>query len=218
MIKNETLKEDFLKKLDIKNKEILEKINKNSIIKYFETETEIIKIGDEVCFIPIVIEGHIRVFRQDESGKEIFLYYIKPMESCVMSLLPEKNKKISLIKAISSEKTKILLIPTKITDYFYSKYPEWNNFVLNLYKKRFDSLIGIVDQVMFNNMEERIWEFLKKRSLAQNSTKIKITHENIAIELCSAREVISKNLKKLEKKGNLLLKRGEIELIFSDYE
>ncbi|MFN8670988.1 MAG: Crp/Fnr family transcriptional regulator [Candidatus Sericytochromatia bacterium] len=212
----EQLDIDFFDSLTfvLKNKKLVDEIRKCAIFKSFLDETEIIRVGDTINFVPIVIDGTIKIFREDEFGKEILLYYIKPFESCVVSLSTKTEKTISTIKALALSNTSLILIPIQHSLNFYNKYPEWNNFILNLHQKRFSSLLGIIDQVTFNNIEDRIIDFFKRESEATKTKELFLTHQDIATELCTAREVISRTLKKIEKENKIILGRKKITLLF----
>lgn len=195
-----------------KDSKFLEDLNKVAIKQLFEEEKTILEHGSEVAFIPLVTKGSIRVLREDESGKEILLYYVKPGESCIISIMSSKKNQKSQLKAVVAENTEVILIPSNLIKDWSTKYLNWNDFVFDLYQKRFEELIHVVDELAFNNVDQRLVEFITKKITLENSNEINMTHQEIADELGTAREVVSRLLKKLEVEQKVKLKRGKIEI------
>lgn len=195
-----------------KDSKFLEDLNKVAIKQLFEEEKTILEHGSEVDFIPLVTKGSIRVLREDESGKEILLYYVKPGESCIISIMSSKKNQKSQLKAVVAENTEVILIPSNLIKDWSTKYSNWNDFVFDLYQKRFEELIHVVDELAFSNVDQRLVEFITKKITLENSNEINMTHQEIADELGTAREVVSRLLKKLEVEQKVKLKRGKIEI------
>lgn len=195
-----------------KDSKFLEDLNKVAIKQLFEEEKTILEHGSEVAFIPLVTKGSIRVLREDESGKEILLYYVKPGESCIISIMSSKKNQKSQLKAVVAENTEVILIPSNLIKDWSTKYSNWNDFVFDLYQKRFEELIHVVDELAFSNVDQRLVEFITKKITLENSNEINMTHQEIADELGTAREVVSRLLKKLEVEQKVKLKRGKIEI------
>lgn len=163
--------------------------------------------------IPIVIEGSVKVMRTDEDGREILLYYIKPGESCIMSLLGGMHEGTSKIKAIAEEDTEILFIPIDKISALIKEFPEWLEYIFRLYHKRFEELLEVVNAVAFKKMDERLLNFIKKKCELINSRILHLTHEQIANELGTARVVISRLLKQMEEEKLVSLGRNKITLL-----
>ncbi|MCB9252869.1 MAG: Crp/Fnr family transcriptional regulator [Flavobacteriales bacterium] len=163
--------------------------------------------------IPIVTKGNLKVLRIDETGNEILLYYIHPGETCIMSFLGGIHNEKSKIKAMAEEDSEILMVPVSKLNLLMKDFPEWLEYVFRLYNIRFEELLETVEAVAFKKMDERLYDFLLRKTENSQSNEIQITHEQIANELGTARTVISRLLKQMEEKGLLKLKRNKIELL-----
>jgi len=119
----------------------------------------------------------------------------------------------SEIRAVAEENTQLIMLPVEFMDEWMLKYPSWKNFVMNTYRRRFEELLYTIDGIAFNKMDQRLWNYLIDKSTANNSRTVETTHQQIAYELNSKREVISRLLKKLEKEGKIVLGRNRIEVI-----
>ncbi len=162
--------------------------------------------------IPIVLSGSVKVMREDDDGREILLYYIKPGETCIMSVLGGINNETSKIKAIVEDKAEILMIPIEKANLLVQKFPAWNEFVLRLYNKRFEELLSVINAIAFQKIDQRILELLEKKRELSGSNEINITHQQLADELGTVREVVSRLLKQLEKDKKIALSRNKITL------
>ncbi len=181
-------------------------------IKTIQAEELMLKPGDEIRFIPIVLKGCIRVLRSDEDGNEVFLYHLYPGQTCAMSITCCQAGKQSLIKAIAEDHTELLQIPVQYTNDWY-KYTEWKAYISNNYNNRFAELLQVIDLIAFNNMDKQLLHYLEERCKAKHSTFIEITHQQIADELHTHREAISRLLRTMELKKMVKLGRNNIELL-----
>ncbi|MCC6185627.1 MAG: Crp/Fnr family transcriptional regulator [Chitinophagaceae bacterium] len=193
--------------------ELKEKLNSFGFIKTFEEGETILNENAYIKAIPIVLKGNIGVFRTDDDGREILLYYIKSGESCIMSFLGGIHNDTSKIKAIADEETEILFIPIDKVSLLIKDYPQWLDYIFKLYHKRFEELLEVVNDIAFKKMDERLLLFLRKKSENSGQKIINITHEHIANELGTARVVISRLLKQLEDEGKVQLGRNKIILV-----
>ena len=187
----------------------IEKLAKHRTFRSGET---LISPGDDIIFIPIVLKGNIRIIREDLNGQEVFLYHLFPGQTCAMSLTCCQADRKSMIKAIAEDDTEILQIPVKLTEDWFS-YPEWKAFVSSNYNNRFAELIEVIDLIAFSNMDKQLLHYLEKRSSALNTKVLHITHQEIADELHSHREAISRLLRIMEQKKLVRLGRNSIEFI-----
>lgn len=168
--------------------------------------------GDEINLIPFVLNGNIKVVRHDESGKEILLYTINGGESCALSISSGLNGKPSKAIAISENNTEVMLIPVAILRELFINHQEMRTFVMDLYHKRFDEMITVVDAIAFKSVDYRLILLLKNKQ-KEGGSIISTTHQQLANELGTAREVVSRLLKQLEKQGFIKNYRGKIELL-----
>jgi len=192
---------------------IKEKLSEYGFTKTFSEGDVILNENAYVKAIPLVTNGSIRVMRTDEDGREILLYYIKAGESCIMSFLGGMHHDTSKIKAIAEEDTEILFIPVDKVSLLIKEYPEWLDYIFRLYHKRFEELLEVVNAVAFKKMDERLLNFIKKKSEITQSQTLYVTHEQLANELGTARVVVSRLLKRMEDEGLLKLGRNKISLV-----
>ncbi len=198
----------FFKEEALRN-EIVEKAQLVEV----QAGTSILNEGSYVKTIPILLSGLVKVVKEESGGKEMLLYYIYPLESCIVSINCGINDLKSRVKAITEDDSKALLIPSTIIGEWQRKYPSFNEFVLNLYQKRFDNVLDAYNALAFQSLDDRLLSYLKARSEALSSKEIKATHQDLADELGTARETVSRMLKKLETDGMVKLHRGWIEII-----
>lgn len=166
-----------------------------------------------VTAIPIILEGAVRVYQLDDDYKEMLLYYLKEGEMCIMSFLGGLYNEESKIKAVVHEKSRVLLIPVQQLGELLKEYPEWMHYVLRVYHQRFNELLDVLNAVAFKKMDQRLLEFIQKRAEVSGSSTLKITHEELSQELGTARVVVSRLLKELEKQGVVRLGRNQLTLL-----
>lgn len=183
------------------------------ITKRFKMGETILSEDTSVRSIPVITEGSVKVLQSDDELKEMVLYYLRPGETCVMSVLAGLYQDTSKVKVVAEEECEVLFIPVNAFNDLIRKNPEWLNYIFQIYHKRFEELLDVVDAVAFKNMDERLLQFLQKRSNISDSKTITITHEQLAQELGTAREVVSRLLKKMEKEGLVELGRNKIKVV-----
>ena len=174
----------------------------------------LIRPGEYIRSVPILIKGSVKIMRPDpEEGREVLLYYLGGMDTCAMSLTCCLSSKQSEITAVVEEETEFIAIPVEKVDEWMCRFSSWKQFVFQTYQKRFDSLLTTIDDVVFHKLDERLLTYLQKKITSCQCTILSITHEEIAQELATSREVISRLLKQLEKRGHLKLMRNKIEML-----
>lgn len=176
----------------------------------------ILDYGQIVRTMPIVVSGVVKVYRQDDEGREILLYYVNSKESCAMTFTCCMEQFPSEIKAIAEEDVDMLAIPINVMDEWLMKYPTWKSFVMTTIRNRFNEMLHSIDQIAFHKLDERLISYLKLKSETTGSKLINLSHEQIANDLATSRVVISRLLKKLENEKLLLLYRNQIKLL-SDF-
>jgi CRP/FNR family transcriptional regulator len=158
-----------------------------------------------------VIKGAVRIMRHNEEGQEVFLYHLYPGQTCAMALNCCQAGRRSMIKAVVEDDADILLVPVKLIEEWF-KYPEWRSFINTTYGTRFSELLGVIDLIAFSNMDKQLLHYLTERSKALNTKALYITHQEIADELHTHREAISRLLRTMEEKKLVKLGRHTIEL------
>jgi CRP/FNR family transcriptional regulator len=197
----------------IAERALQEEIANSSILTSFDAGEIIMDFGAYVRMVPLVLEGSIKVSREDEEGNELFLYYLHPGETCSMSFTCCMMHKKSEIRTEAEEYTRIIGIPTRLADEWMTRYMSWKNFVMSSYDQRMLELVYTLDSIAFKKMDERLLDYLEKKASAVNSSVLSATHQEIAYDLNASREAISRLLKQLEKQGKVKLGRNRIELL-----
>jgi CRP/FNR family transcriptional regulator len=182
-------------------------------VRSFPAGSVILNENNYIQLIPIVLKGSLRVMRTDENGREMLLYYIQPGESCIMSFLGGIHHETSKVSAVVEEDAEILFIPVEKAGDWVKEFPEWTDFIFRLYHKRFEELLSVVNAVAFQKLDDRIFHLLQQKSKLFQSKEIKITHQQLADELGSTREVISRLVKQMENEGLVKLSRNKIILM-----
>ncbi|MFB9841767.1 Crp/Fnr family transcriptional regulator [Mucilaginibacter ginsenosidivorans] len=191
---------------------LLDDIKKFARTKTVNRDDVLINPGDKILFVPIVQKGVLRIVRQDLDGKEIFLYHLYPGQTCAMAINCCQSNRESMVKAIAEDDSEVLQIPVNIVEDWF-KYPEWKAYINSTYGSRFAELIEVIDLIAFHNMDKQVLHYLQERSRAVNSKFIQITHQQIADELHTHREAISRLLRTMEQKNIVKLGRNTIELL-----
>ena len=173
--------------------------------------------GQFMKMVPIVLEGSIKISRMDDEGRELFLYYLDAGETCALSLTCCSASKPSEIKAVVEEDATIISIPIAAIDQFSNDYKQWKDFVTNTYQNRFQEMLFALDAVAFKRMDERLMGYIVKKMKQLKTNELHTTHQEIANELTTSREVVSRLLKQLEKKKWIELGRNVI-YIRDDFE
>lgn len=173
----------------------------------------LIRPGEFIRSVPIIIRGSVKILRPDQEGREALLYYLGGLDACAMSLTCCLGSRRSEITAVAEEETELITIPVDKVDEWLCRYSTWKQFVFQTYQKRFDNLLTTIDEVTFHKLDERLLTYLQKKVQSCQCRELTITHEEIANELATSREVISRLLKQLEKMNKLKLQRGKIEMV-----
>ncbi len=183
----------------------------------FKSGKVITEPGQFIKMVPVVLEGAIKIMRMDEEGKELFLYYLEPGETCALSLTCCSASRPSEIKAVAEDDTVLLGIPILKHEEWTDKYKQWKEFVALTYQTRFEQMLEALDAVAFKRMDERLMRYIVTKMKQQKTNELHTTHQEIANELGTSREVISRLLKQLEKKKWIELGRNVI-YIRDDFE
>jgi len=192
---------------------LVEEIEKNGVIKKLEAGEELMRPGMYVRSIPIILSGSLKIMRQEEKGTETFLYFLTPGDTCAMSLSCCVANRPSSVRAVAEEGTELVLVPVEKLDEWLGVFPSWKSFIFQTYQQRFDDLLEAVDSLAFRKMDERLWRLVKKKAELQEKRFVYSTHQELADELSTSREVVTRLLKKLEGMGKIKTYRNRIELM-----
>jgi CRP/FNR family transcriptional regulator len=190
-----------------------EEVSQFGQLKKFPIGSVILQEDSYIKAIPLVLKGSLKVMRTDPQGHEILLYYITPGESCIMSFLGGIHNETSKLKAVAEEDCEILFIPVEKASEWIKKFPEWSDFIFKLYHKRFEELLTAVNAIAFQKLDSRLLQLLKQKAELYKSKEISITHQQLADELGTAREAVSRVIKQMENEGLVKLARNKISLM-----
>jgi CRP/FNR family transcriptional regulator, anaerobic regulatory protein len=188
-------------------------VKKSGVVKAYAAGEMILNEESFIRSIPIVLKGSLKVLRTDPDGREILLYYIKPGESCIMSFLGGLHHEVSKVKALAEEDTEILMIPVDKAGEWLKEHPEWTDFMFKLYHQRFEELLELVNLVAFQKLDQRLERLILQKSNLYQNKELNITHQQLADELGTTREVVSRILKQMETQGWIKLGRNKIMLL-----
>ena len=172
----------------------------------------LLRSGDAITHIPIVQKGSLRIVAQDDEGRERFLYHIMPGETCAMTLMCCGAHRKSMLVAIAEEDAELLLVPVRCAEE-WMRWPEWRRYVGEAQAQRFMELLETIEVVAFRRLDEQLWNYLVKRTQALGAHELRVTHQEMATELNSPREVITRLLHQLEQQGRVTLARGTITVL-----
>lgn len=193
-------------------KELIDEMEQYGSVMPFKSGTEILRQGQYVKQIPLVLEGIVKVFtRQDE--KELLLYYIESGESCIMSFTAGLADSPSKVFALTEENTLVLLMPADKMNQWLKTFPAINQLFYKLYNQRYCSLLETINDLLFNRLDQRLLNYLMEMSRHKNTKFLYIRHKQIAAEMGTVREVISRVLKKLELEGKIRQSPNGIEIV-----
>ncbi len=206
----ELLQEKFNTVLD---ETLIEDILKSGTLKTFKKDDIIIDIDQPLMYIPLLLNGHIKILREDNNGNDLLIYFLKAGQTCTMSLSCCMETSKSKIRAIAEEDSSLVMIPVrKMQDWFHNNI-SWRNFVLESYQMRFDEMLEAIDNLAFIKMDERLYKYLKNKVKLHTSNTIIIKHQDIAQDLNTSRVVISRLLKIFENQKKIKLSRNKIEIL-----
>ncbi len=190
-------------------KELLDRIKELEVLE-IESGTVILREHEFIKVIPLVLEGSIKLRKQDPAGREIIFYHIEPGESCILSITSCLHEKESQAEAIIEKKTRLVVVEAQEVRMWMDRFPSWRKFVVKLYYERMAEVMALLDQVIFKSVDTRLVQYLNEKAVGN---ELVITHQQLAGELGTAREVISRLLKQMERDRMIILERGKIKII-----
>ncbi|MCG2616299.1 Crp/Fnr family transcriptional regulator [Terrimonas sp. NA20] len=195
---------------------LYEELGKEGQLKEFREGEIILRKGQFIRSAVLLLEGTIKLYQEDEDGGEFFMYYIQPGEACAVSMICSHEQETSSVLATAATDSTVLLIPLSCMDQWMSHYKSWRQFVIQAYRSRYQELLNTISEIAFRNMDDRL-EFYLRKQVKQFGKIIRFTHQEIANDLNSSREVISRLMKKMENNGWVILHRNSIEWIKDDF-
>jgi len=200
---------NFIHKLRITEQELQDELHGKSFITSHKKGDFIIKNNEYIKVLKIVLHGKVRVYQENE-GREILIYYLNAMETCTLSLSACFEDCKSTVNAIVEEECTILNIPVRFVRDWNFKYKSWNIFTTNTFRESYNHLINQYSNLAFQPLKDRLFDYLVSKA---TDTIVKKSHQQLARELGTTREVVSRLLKKLELNGKISLGQKEIEIL-----
>lgn len=186
--------------------DLIQEIEECSILKTFEANQYVVKQGQFIKYLPIIQSGCVKVFcNEDEIS--FLLYYIESGESCIYSFAHIDNNDRANFSAMTEMDSDLLLLPIDKVGLWIKKYPSLNSIILNNYKKHYNDLLDTTKQIICHDLEERLINYLETKAKLLQTNLISISHQEIANDLGTSREVISRLMKKTSLK-NIVKQEG----------
>jgi CRP/FNR family transcriptional regulator len=192
---------------------LIDEIRELGIKKEFLEDSIIIEIGDYIKSMPLLINGAIKILREDDNGDELVLYYLESGDTCAMTLSCCMGQTKSKIRAIAETDVELIMLPKEKMTAWLSNHKSWQTYILQSYHSRMEELLEAVDTIAFLKMDERIFKFLKDKAMVTGDDVVYATHQEISQDLHTSRVVVSRLLKKLENEGKIKLFRNSIKVL-----
>ncbi|HRE78694.1 MAG TPA: Crp/Fnr family transcriptional regulator [Flavobacterium sp.] len=192
---------------------LIDEIAEVSLLRDFSEGDVLIDFGDYIKKMPLLIEGAIKILREDFDEGELLLYFIEKGDTCAMTMACCMGENKSEIRAVAETNGKVIMIPVHKMEEWLGKYKSWRNYVFNSYNNRLKEMLNAIDNLAFMNMDERLMNYIIDKSKINHSKEIHTTHQEIAYDLHTSRVVVSRLLKALENGGKIRLHRASIELL-----
>lgn len=193
--------------------ELLDEIQEIGVFKEVPEGFILMDIGDKITNMPLILNGAIKVMREDDNGDDLILYFVEQGDTCAMTITCCMGETKSEIRAVAETDTKLLMIPVRKMQEWMQKYKTWQSFIMQSYHERMMELLEAIDSIAFLKMDERLLKYLRDKAMVNRDDLIKTTHQEIADDLHTSRVVVSRLLKKLETDGKIKLNRNSIKVI-----
>jgi CRP/FNR family transcriptional regulator, anaerobic regulatory protein len=192
---------------------LLKEIGEKSMLINATAGQQLINMGQNIKMVPMVLDGTLKVSRENEEGQELLLYYVRSGEGCAMTFSCGMMSRASLVKGTAEDDLTMLIVPVNVMEEWMLRYSSWKKFVMSTIVNEFMDVIKSVDEVTFKKMDDRLVSYLKEKSKIGGSSLVNLSHQQIADEMGTNRVVISRLLKKLENEKRVLLFRNQIKLL-----
>ncbi|KQT23774.1 Crp/Fnr family transcriptional regulator [Chryseobacterium sp. Leaf405] len=186
-------------------------IQKHAVLTNIKAKTEVIREGQKNKFVPFVITGSVKVYSLND-GRELIYYYVRPNDSCLMTFSSIFNDYTSKIYAIAEEDSEVMLIPVSVIHEWLIKYPEINRIFYSEYHRRFSDVMNMVNDAVFHKLDKRVLNYIKQQIELTGQNPIRLTHREIASNLGTSREVVSRVMKKVENEGEIIQTKEGIKM------
>lgn len=193
--------------------ELIEEIVKAGHLDKIKSNELLIDIGQEMTHIPLILDGVVKIMREDKKGDEIVLYYLERGDTCAISFVNCLNREKSIFKGIVEKDIEAIFVPVAYIDIWLAKYKSWRVFIIDSYHFRLIEMVDSLDSFAFMKMKERLFKYLTDRVKITKDTDLSITHQEIADDLNTSRVVITRLLKQLHDGGKIFSSRNKIRVL-----
>lgn len=207
-LKRISLNLPFLQNIDTP---LVREFQDTSFFAHIPAGKDVFVEGDRADAIALLISGVVRVYKIGETGREITLYRFGLGESCILTANAILSQKSFPAIATVEEDAEAVMIPSEVFRDWVKRYDPWRDFVFDLLSDRLSMVMAVIDEVVFQRMDKRVASWLLNQAGAQN--QLRVTHQEIAADLGSSREVISRILQDFSRSGLIQLSRGAIEIL-----
>ncbi|WP_363289289.1 Crp/Fnr family transcriptional regulator [Lutibacter sp.] len=195
---------------EIFEKELIDEIVNIGIYRSIESGGTLIDIGDNMSHIPLILNGAIKIIREDKNGDEIALYFLEKGDTCAISFVNCLNRSKSMFRGVAEKETEGIFIPVKKVDEWLKKYESWRHFIIDSYHMRLIEMVESIDSLAFMKLDNRLLKYLTDKVKIMQDHTLFITHQEIADDINTSRVVVSRLLKQLENEGKLKIRRNRI--------
>lgn len=203
----------IFRSIPIKENELINEFLNETSCNVYKKGFELVKYGEYLKTINIVVEGNVRVFKEEED-KEILLYYLNNIKTCPLSLSASLDYLESPVAAtVVSPEAIVVSIPIQLAKQWVIKYPSWSIYALKVYRATYLNLLENYSDFVFMHLKNRLFKYLKRRCSQTGEKEFKTSHLFLAKELGTKREVISRVLKKMENENILTLGKQSITIL-----
>ena len=173
----------------------------------------LIDIGSEMTHIPLILDGVVKIMRQEKEGGEIVLYFLERGDTCAISFVNCINRKKSIFRGIVEKDIEAIFVPVEHIDGWLEKYKSWRHFIIDSYHFRLLEMVESIDSLAFMKMSDRLLKYLIDKVKINNDVDLEITHQEIANDLHSSRVVITRIIKQLHDEGKIYSTRNKIRVL-----
>ncbi|BAP33461.1 crp family transcriptional regulator [Chryseobacterium sp. StRB126] len=205
----------IIQKFGFLGNDFLDEFQKHAVLADIKSKTEIVREGQKNKYVPFLTKGSIKVFTLND-GRELIYYYIRENDSCLMTFSSIFTDYISRVYAVAEEDSEALLVPVSIMHEWLVRFPEINKLFYREYDRRFSEVMSMVNDAVFHRLDKRVLNYIKQQISVTGYNPIKITHREIANNLGTSREVVSRVLKKIESDGDILQTKEGIKVAVND--
>ncbi len=197
---------------DIFESDLVDQIVKVGFLDKYKQGEILIDIGENMTHIPLILNGAVKIIRQEKEGEELVLYFLEKGDTCAISFINCINRKESIFRAVVDAETEAIFLPVEHIDDWLSKYKSWRHFIIDSYHFRLIEMVESIDGLAFMNMNQRLMKYLSDKAKVQKTQDLEVTHQEIADDLNTSRVVVTRLLKQLHSEGKVYSTRNRVRV------